>query len=32
MLQVSVCKHDYLRQSLPGNLKLKCIVEGLVFN
>ena len=31
-LQVSVCQHDYLRNSLPRNLKLKSILEGLVSN
>ena len=30
-LQVSVCQHDYLRNSLPRKLKFKSIVEGQVY-
>ena len=31
-LQLSVCQHDYLRNSLPRNLKFKSILEDLVSN
>ena len=31
-LQVSVCQHDYLRNSLVRNLKFKSILEVLVSN
>ena len=31
-LQLSVCQHDYLRNSLPKYLKFKSILEDLVSN